>query len=328
MDPITDAAHQLPAATPDRPSVIETFDLRKTYRTGFWQIQKVVSLKSCTLNVFEGETFGLLGPNGAGKTTLLKILLGIIRPSKGKAQVFGQAAGDRATKQRVGYLPENPYFYDYLTGWEILKFTAGLFQLSRSLQRQRIPDLLDLVGLDKKTAKRKPLRQYSKGMLQRIGMAQALINDPKLVFLDEPMSGLDPLGRYQMREIILSLKSQGKTVFFNSHILSDVEIICDRVAILAQGDLICAGSLEELLGVADAYQVKVKGGNPDILRNRIRNLQFVDGCWKGHLKGSPHDFLASLHLMGAQLLSMELARPSLEEFFIQQLSERGIRVSS
>ncbi|MBD2018670.1 ABC transporter ATP-binding protein, partial [Leptolyngbya sp. FACHB-36] len=309
----------------DRPTVVETYNLRKVYRTGFWLNQKVVSLHDCTLSIYQGETFGLLGPNGAGKTTLLKLLLGIVRPSKGRGLLLGAPLGDRAVKQRIGYLPESPYFYDYLTGWEILQFTAGLFQIPRSIQRKRIPELLDRVGLSQSAARRKPLRQYSKGMLQRIGMAQALINDPDLVFLDEPMSGLDPLGRYQIREIILSLKAQGKTVFFNSHILSDVEMICDRVAILAQGDLLCAGSLQELLGGTDAYQVKVKGGNPDTLRNRLDGLEFQDGYWQGHLLGSPQDFLASLNLMGAQLVSMQLARPSLEDFFVQQLTQRGIQ---
>lgn len=316
---------QSPAA--GRPVVVETYELQKVYRTGFWLNQKVVSLKNCTLNVFEGETFGLLGPNGAGKTTLLKTLLGIVRPNGGRALLLGQPLGDRAVKQRVGYLPENPYFYDYLTGWEILQFTAGLFQIPRSLQRKRIPELLDLVGLAQSAARKKQLRQYSKGMLQRIGMAQALINDPELVFLDEPMSGLDPMGRYQIREIILSLKDQGKTIFFNSHILSDVELICDRVAILAQGELICIGSLDELLGTTEGYRVKIKGGNPDVLKNRLANMEFRDGYWQGVILGSPQDLIASLDLLGAQLVSLQQSRPSLEEFFLQQLEARGVRVS-
>jgi ABC-2 type transport system ATP-binding protein len=323
--PIDSSLPQLPPATDSPVAAVETFELRKAYRTGFWLTQKVVSLKSFTLKVFPGETFGLLGPNGAGKTTLLKTLLGIVHPTAGRGWVLGASLGDRAVKQRIGYLPENPYFYDYLTGWEILQFTAGLFQIPRSVRRRRIPELLELVGLDPATARKKPLRQYSKGMLQRIGMAQALINDPELVLLDEPMSGLDPLGRFQIREIILSLKTLGKTVFFNSHILSDVEMICDRVAILAQGELICMGSLQELLGTADHYVVRVEGGNPDVLRSRIDGLMFQDGCWQGQLRGRPHDFLASLDLMGARLVSMQQARPSLEEFFIEQLNQRGIR---
>ncbi|HEY9882694.1 MAG TPA: ABC transporter ATP-binding protein [Thermosynechococcaceae cyanobacterium] len=314
--------------TVDRSIVVETHELRKTYRTGFWLNQKIVSLKGCTLNVLQGETFGLLGPNGAGKTTLLKTLLGIVRPNGGRGLLLGAPLGDRAIKQRIGYLPENPYFYDYLTGWETLQFTAGLFQIPRSVQKQRIPQLLDLVGLSLSAARKKQLRQYSKGMLQRIGMAQALINDPELVFFDEPMSGLDPMGRYQIREIILSLKDQGKTIFFNSHVLSDVELICDRIAILAAGELICSGSLQELLGTTETYTIKGRGGSLDVIKKRMLNLDFRDGYWQGQLKGDPYDFLASLSLMGAQIVSVNLARPSLEEFFMQQLNDRGIRTSS
>jgi ABC-2 type transport system ATP-binding protein len=311
----------------ERPLVVETTGLRKVYRTGFWLTQKVVPLQNCSLSVYQGETFGLLGQNGAGKTTLLKTLLGIIRPSGGKGTLLGRPLGDRSVKQQVGYLPENAYFYDFLTAWEFLSYTAGLFRIPAQVQRRRIPELLDLVGLAQASARKKQLRQYSKGMLQRVGMAQALINDPQVVFLDEPMSGLDPLGRYQMREIILWLKSQGKTIFFNSHVLSDVEKICDRVAILARGELICMGSLQELLGTADLYRVKIRDGSPEVLRRWVPDLEFQDGFWQGHLKGDPQDFLTSLELMEAQLIGLNLARPSLEEFFVQQLRQRGVHAS-
>ncbi len=305
------------------PLVIQTQNLSKTYRTGFWLAQKIRSLIAIDLDVYQGETFGLLGQNGAGKTTLLKTLLGIVRPTQGKATLLGKPLGDRNVKKRIGYLPENPYFYDYLTGWEILEFTGGLFEIPHSVQKARIPELLELVGLSMRDAKKKQLRRYSKGMLQRIGLAQALINDPELVFLDEPMSGLDPLGRYQMRETILSLKRQGKTIFFNSHILSDVEKVCDRVAILDKGELICEGSMDKLLGDVRAYIVKVKGGNPEILQQRLANLHFQDGLWVGVLKGEVQDFIASLRLIQAQLISLTLARPSLEEFFIKKLHDRN-----
>lgn len=314
-------------AQDDRPIVVKTEGLRKVYRTGFWLNQKIVPLKDCSLQVHQGETFGLLGQNGAGKTTLLKTLLGIIRPTAGRGILLGKPLGDRSVKQKVGYLPENAYFYDFLTAWEFLKYTAGLFQIPAATQRQRIAELFDLVGLSQASARKKQLRQYSKGMLQRVGMAQALINDPQVVFLDEPMSGLDPLGRYQMREIILSLKAQGKTIFFNSHVLSDVEKICDRVAILARGELLCMGSLQDLLGSADRYQVKVRQGNPEVLQRWIPDLDFRDNLWYGHLKGDPQDFLASLQLMGAEMVSMNLSRTSLEEFFVQQLRQRGIHTS-
>jgi ABC-2 type transport system ATP-binding protein len=307
--------------------VVQASGLRKVYRTGFWLNQTIVPLQECSLTIYQGETFGLLGQNGAGKTTLLKILLGIIRPSRGQGWVLGQPLGDRATKQHVGYLPENAYFYDYLTGWEFLEYAAGLFRIPRSVQRQRIPELLDRVGLSLAAARKKQLRQYSKGMLQRIGLAQALINDPELLFLDEPMSGLDPLGRYQIREIILSLKAQGKTIFFNSHVLSDVELICDRVGLLARGELICVGTIEALLGKAQGYFVKISGGSFEVLRQWLPDLKFQNDCWQGHLKGEPSDFLTSLRLMNAQVVSMNLARPSLEEFFVQQLEQRGMLTS-
>lgn len=309
---------------PEKLPVIETSNLGKFYRTGFWMNQKIESLRNCNLTVYQGETFGLLGQNGAGKTTLLKTLLGIVRPTSGAGMLLGQPIGDRSVKEKIGYLPENPYFYDYLTGWEFLEFVAGLFQIPTSIQKQRIPELLDLVGLSKSTAIRKQLRQYSKGMLQRVGMAQALINDPELVFLDEPMSGLDPMGRYQIREIIVSLKEQGKTIFFNSHVLSDVEKICDRIAILAEGELICIGTLDDILGTNETYYVKGKSGNLEILKQWIPDLEFENNFWQGHLQGDPQEFLVSLGLMKATLMTMNIERVSLEEYFMQQLRERGI----
>ncbi|UXE62648.1 MAG: ABC transporter ATP-binding protein [Woronichinia naegeliana WA131] len=317
----------VPSLGKETMAVVETWNLNKIYRTGFWLNQKVQSLTNCSLSVQQGETFGLLGPNGAGKTTLLKILLGVIRPTNGRAVLLGQPIGDRATKQRVGYLPENAYFYDFLTAWEFLTFVGGLFQISKPILNKRIATTFDLVGLDQKTAKKKQLRQYSKGMLQRVGMAQALINDPELVFLDEPMSGLDPLGRYQVREIILSLKEQGKTIFFNSHILTDVEQICDRIAILARGELLCVGSLEEILGRADVYQVIIKGGEAEQLKQWITGLTLVEGLWHGQVNGDPQALIDHLPTLDAQLISVNLARASLEEYFIRQLKERGITSS-
>ncbi|HEY9769536.1 MAG TPA: ABC transporter ATP-binding protein [Coleofasciculaceae cyanobacterium] len=307
--------------------VVQTWNLGKTYRTGFWMNQKIESLKNCSLTIYQGETFGLLGPNGAGKTTLLKTLLGITRPTTGKAVILGKPIGDRTVKQKIGYLPENAYLYDFLTAWEFLEFIAGLFQIPKHKQRQRIVELLDLVGLAQSTARQKKLKQYSKGMLQRVGMAQALINDPEIVFLDEPMSGLDPMGRYRMREIVLSLKQQGKTIFFNSHILSDIEQICDRIAFLALGELICQGSLDELLGTTNAYQAIVSGGNSLTLDPWLTNLTQENNYWHGQLKVEPNQFVAHLNDVEAQLVSIHLARPSLEEFFMQQLRDRGIEVS-
>ncbi len=315
----------IPASVP----AIETERLRKVYRTGFWLDKKIESLKECTLQVYQGETFGLLGLNGAGKTTLLKTLLGIVRPSAGKGRLFGKPLGDRSIKQRLGYLPENPYFYDFLTGWELLEYTAGLFEIPRSISRHRIPELLDLVGLDRSSAKKKQLRQYSKGMVQRVGMAQALINDPELVFLDEPMSGLDPLGRKQMRDIIISLGDAGKTVFFNSHVLTEVEQICNRVGILARGELICCGTLQELLNNPDLfYNVSGRGGNVEVLSRWMPNLVYHDDIWSGKIHGDPQEFMGTLRLLNAELISLDRGRASLEEFFMEQMELRGIRSSS
>lgn len=307
---------------PPAPAVVQTHNLTKTYRTGFWLNQQVTPLKQCNLSVQSGETFGLLGPNGAGKTTLLKLLLGIVRPTGGSATLLGQPVGDRTIKHRIGYLPENPYFYDYLTGRELLAYTAGIFGLSAEQQRQRIPELLEMVGLDPKAIAKKPLKKYSKGMLQRVGLAQALINDPEVVFLDEPMSGLDPMGRFRVREVILTLKEKGKTIFFNSHVLSDVETICDRVALLDQGELVCGGTLDELLGTSHQYQVSGRGGNLDVLQKWLAGLQFQQGLWHGTLNGEPHDFLSSLRGMGGTIVDLSLARPTLEDFFIEQINQR------
>ncbi len=315
------------STSPQPEIVLQTWNLNKTYRSGFWMNQKIESLKDCTLTVYQGETFGLLGPNGAGKTTLLKALLGIVQPTGGRGVLLGQPLGSRPVRQRVGYLPENPYFYSYLTGWEVLQFAGGLLQIPPHIQRQRIPELLDLVGLSQQSARKKQLRQYSKGMLQRIGMAQALMNDPEVVFLDEPMSGLDPLGRYQIREIIFSLKEQGKTIFFNSHVLADVEQICDRVTILARGEVICSGSLDELLGTANIYHVRGQGGDPEVLQQWLQDLTFSGHRWSGYLQGDSQDFLSSLSLMGAKLWEMRQARPSLEEFFVEQIRQRGLATS-
>lgn len=307
--------------------VVETWDISKTYRTGFWMNQKVQSLQPLSIAVQKGETFGLLGPNGAGKTTLLKILLGVIRPTGGRGTLLGKPIGDRQTKQRVGYLPENAYLYDFLTAWEFLDYIGSIFQIPPQERRKRILAMCDLVGLAQKTAKKKQLRQYSKGMLQRVGMAQALINDPEVVFLDEPMSGLDPLGRYQVREIILSLKEQGKTIFFNSHILADVEQICDRIAILARGELLCSGSLADVLGTEEGYEVVLKGGEEAELGKYLRNLSREQDIWHGHYEGDPQALVDALPSLNARLIKMNLARPSLEDYFIRQLRERGITTS-
>ncbi|AUC61504.1 ABC2-type transport system ATPase component [Cyanobacterium sp. HL-69] len=307
--------------------VVETYELSKIYLTGFWLNKKVPSLKNCTLQVYKGETFGLLGPNGAGKTTLLKTLLGIVKPTSGRAKLLGKPLGDNSVKQRLGYLPENAYYYDFLTAWEFLHFIASLFQIPKHEQNKRILELLDLVGLAKQTAQKKQLRQYSKGMMQRVGMAQALINDPEIVFFDEPMSGLDPMGRYQVRQIILSLKEQGKTIFFNSHVLADVEKICDRIAILARGELLNIGSLDDILGTQETYHATIRNGEIKDMEDWLTNITQENHIFRGELEGNPQEFINHLATTKGELVSINLVRDSLEDYFIRQLEERGITSS-
>lgn len=223
---------------------IETKHLTKKYRSGFW-MKETTSLSDLSLEVEAGSIFGFLGHNGAGKTTTIKLLIGIIQPTSGEAFVLGRSLSDLAVKREIGFLPESPYFYDYLTGSELLHFCGELFGMTGKERVRRVEFLLELVGL--KGAEGEQLRKYSKGMLQRIGLAQALINDPKLVILDEPMSGLDPIGRKDVRDIILRLREEGKTVFFSTHVLSDAEMICDEVGIIIKGRLRSRGKLETLL---------------------------------------------------------------------------------
>ncbi|AGY59666.1 ABC transporter ATP-binding protein [Gloeobacter kilaueensis] len=288
-------------------------NLSKSFRSGFWLNRRLYPLKNCTLQVPVGETFGLLGPNGAGKTTLLKILLGIVRPGGGKATLLGCPLGDESVKSRIGYLPENPYFYDALTGEEVLYFAGRLFELPRHLLKQRVDALLDRVGLSR-LAGRRPLRKYSKGMLQRLGLAQALINDPQLLFLDEPMSGLDPLGRHRFREILLQLRAEGRTIFFNSHILTDVELLCDRIGLLIGGELVRQGSLTELLGSKHTYRAELEGKDPRALEPLLADLDCQGNRIRGRLKLPPREFVAALP-PEAVLIELRGERPSLEDFF-------------
>lgn len=224
--------------------VLKVQNLYKAYKTGFIP-RRFPVLKGITFSVLKSEIFGYLGPNGAGKTTTLKCILGIIFPDSGEISLFGQPHLSLKAKEKIGYLPENPYFYEYLTAQEFLNFYARLFPANRMPSREKINELLHLVGLEK--AADLQLRKFSKGMLQRIGLAQALINEPELVFLDEPLSGLDPIGRKELRDVIVNLKNLGKTVFICSHILQDIEMICDRVAIIVAGRIVARGSLPELI---------------------------------------------------------------------------------
>ena len=224
--------------------VLKVEDLHKSFKLGFIPKTKKI-LKGISLSVEEGEIFGYLGPNGAGKTTTIKCILGLVRPEKGNIEIFGLHPFSLQAKEKIGYLPENPYFYDYLTASEFLDFCSQLFLMGKKERKERVKELLQLVGLEK--ALDLQLRKFSRGMLQRVGLAQALLNSPSLVILDEPLGGLDPLGRKEVRDIIVRLKEEGKTVFLSSHILQDIEMVCDRVAIIVSGEIVSQGALHELV---------------------------------------------------------------------------------
>src|SRR5215831_4010903 len=226
---------------------IETENLSKQYPHGFLHLKKKTSLEGLTMQVEEGEAFGLLGPNGAGKSTTIKLLMGIIFPTAGNARILGRPASDVSMHRDIGYLPEQPYFYDYLTAAEVLDYFARFHGFGAAERAERVRQMLKKVGLE--TAGKIQLRKYSKGMLQRVGLAQAILHDPKLVILDEPMSGLDPVGRREVRDIILELRNAGKTVLFSTHILSDAEMLCDRVGVIVGGRLRGVGAPEEIVGV-------------------------------------------------------------------------------
>lgn len=236
--------------------VIETRNLTKVYRD-FWGRQKVRALKALDLEVRRGEIFGLLGPNGSGKTTTIKLLLGLLFPTSGQALVFGREATEVTKNERIGYLPEESYLYRFLNAEETLDFYGRLFRIPRALRRQRTADLIRTVGLTE--AKRRQLKEYSKGMTRRIGLAQALINDPELLLLDEPTSGLDPIGTREMKDLILRLRDQGKTILMCSHLLADVQDVCDRIAILHQGELKELGRVDSLLKVRDMTEIRTTG---------------------------------------------------------------------
>ena len=232
--------------------IVETRNLTKVYRD-FWGRQKVRALKALDLEIRQGEIFGLLGPNGSGKTTTIKLILGLLFPTSGQALVFGKDATDVKKNERIGYLPEESYLYKFLNAEETLDFYGRLFNMSRAVRRQRVADLIEMVGLE--WAKRRQLKEYSKGMTRRIGLAQALINDPELIVLDEPTTGLDPIGTHEMKEMIVDLRKKGKTVLMCSHLLADVQDVCDRIAILYQGELKELGRVDALLKVRDVTEI-------------------------------------------------------------------------
>lgn len=305
---------------------VEIQNLSKDYETGFWRKKKVRALDDLTLNVRPGQIFGFLGGNGAGKTTTIKTLMRLQFPTAGSAKILGCDISDVQMHRRIGYCPENPYFYDYLTARELMDYFGELFGFDRSKRAAKTSELLTAVGLDEKDWK-KQLRKFSKGMLQRVGLAQSLINDPEIVFLDEPMSGLDPVGRREIRELIASLRDKGTTVFMSTHILSDIEALCDEVAILRKGKLSASGNLNELLSGEDsrALEISVQGVAADAIREGI---EFIAGATfipkpNGANIQIPDesDIDAVLNITrqkGGRLVSIHPVKQSLEELFVRE----------
>jgi ABC-2 type transport system ATP-binding protein len=312
---------------------IRTEALTKNYSVGFWRPRPYRALDALNLEVGRGEVFGFLGPNGAGKTTTLKLLMQLIFPTSGRAEILGRPVGDIEVKRRIGYLPENPYFYDHLTAEELLEYFAALFGYSAADRRARASALLDQVGIGGE--RRLQLRKFSKGMLQRVGIAQALVNDPEVVFFDEPMSGLDPLGRREIRHLIVQLRDRGCTVFFSSHVLSDAEALCNRVAIVAGGRLAAEGQLSELLALrVRGWELVVAGVGREVIDRRGPGIFKVTPLggnrYTLELPLSPpaEQVLAELVAQGASLVSLNPIRDTLEDLFVQKVadadSDRGL----
>ncbi|MET0427326.1 MAG: ABC transporter ATP-binding protein [Microvirga sp.] len=301
------------------PLALEIRGLTKSYKIGHIRQKSRQVLKGLDLAVPRGEVFGYLGPNGSGKTTTLKVLTGLLRAEQGEVKVLGRPLGDRSWRARVGYLPENPYLYDYLTAREYLEYVGRLFGQERVARRQRAAQLLERIGLTKSADV--GLRRFSKGMLQRVGLAQALVNDPELVILDEPMSGLDPIGRHLVRKLILELKDSGKTVFFSTHILSDAETLCDRVALLRDGKVAQSGRLSEILAV-DVTHLEILASG--LSAEQVKALGDVNARSFGERwrLEAPEDALESIigavRRSGGRVLSVQPIRQSLEELFVKE----------
>jgi len=331
------AAPPGPARASARDVVLRAEDVRKTFRLGFFR-KRVEAVRGISFTVERGEIFGFLGPNGAGKTTTLKMLMGLIFPTSGRVEALGRGVPDRAAKRRIGYLPETPYFYEYLTPEEFLDFAGALCDVPASARRRRADQLLARVGLDH--ARGRPLRKFSKGMLQRIGIAQALMGDPDVVVLDEPMTGLDPLGRKDVRDLILELGREGKTVLYSTHILPDVEMTCDRVAIVVGGRLRSVGRLASLLSArvlsteivlrpAPGHAGNGAGsppgevaGIPALPPGARRLLGEGDVALELPAGADVDAFLRAAQAGGAVIVSVTPRRESLEDLFVREAQEK------
>ena len=312
--------------------VVEIENLTKDFSVGFWRKRPVRALDGLNLEVHRGEIFGFLGPNGAGKSTTIKLLMHLLHPTSGDARILGEPVSKVSMHQKIGYLPENPYFYDYLTPAELLTYAGRLFGMRGAPLAKKVEGLLESVGLSH--ARNLQLRKFSKGMIQRIGIAQAIINDPEFVFLDEPMSGLDPLGRMEVRRIITSLKSSGVTVFFSSHILPDVEALCDRIAILNRGRLQEMGTLDQILKTRfEGHEAVLSGVTPEAL-DYIR--KWCDEVWsmgdRLHVRIGARDNFGALIAFAfehkLELVSVNPIRPSLEEYFQSAVGSRQPAVAA
>jgi ABC-2 type transport system ATP-binding protein len=302
---------------------IEILGLEKVYQVGFWRKRPKRALHPLNLAVEEGEIFGFLGPNGAGKTTTLKMLMGLVFPTGGSARILGMELDDPLMKAQIGFLPEQPYFYDYLTARELLRYYGRLSGVDSKQLNMRVDAVLSQVGL--KDSADVQLRKFSKGMLQRAGIAQAILHDPKVVFLDEPMSGLDPMGRREVRKMIEQLKSAGKTVFFSTHILSDAEALCDRVAILHQGMLRGVGAVEELTAGLRAQVEVVWAGSsvPSAVSALGAETHVAGDTVRAVLPSTEQDaVIEALRCEKMRLISVTPVRVSLEDYFLEQLSKR------
>ena len=309
-------------------SIVEISNLTKDYSTGFLKKKTVRALDHLSLTVSGGQIFGFLGGNGAGKTTTIKILMGLLFPTGGSATILGNPISDVSMHRRIGYCPENPYFYDYLTARELINYFAEIFGYDNQTRRNKSEELLTLVGLENGAWDRQ-LRKFSKGMLQRVGIAQALINDPEIVFLDEPMSGLDPIGRREIRELIAGLRARGKTIFMSTHILSDIEALCDEVAILRKGKLAAHGKLNDLLTAQhqeQGFEVTLTNVDADELRRSLPSIADIVQQPSGSIikcgdESEVVDILSAVRSNGGRLVSIEPVKRSLEDLFTDQTSQ-------
>jgi ABC-2 type transport system ATP-binding protein len=306
--------------------IIQTSKLTKIYRPPFTRVGKT-ALEDLTIDVRRGEIFGLVGPNGSGKTTTLKLLLGLIKPSAGEVSIFGRGPRDVAVKQRIGFLPDGPYFYDHLNSYEVLDFYGKLFGYSKEERLRRSEEILDMVGLNP-ADRRRVIRTYSKGMMQRVGLAQAIINDPELLFLDEPTTGLDPIGARAMKDTILRLRESGKTVLLCSHLLADVQAICDRVAILSEGHLVKFGTVPELVGPSQSFEIYARNVSEaalNLARQRSYEYQSQNGNILFHADSSEHldEILGFIREVNARTFDIKGRSETLEDVFVRSVKSDG-----